>query len=69
MLKPISPSSPGSAAMWSTADVSGADVAAYWRDLVCETFVEVGIQPIGDSGFGGRVRHTDIDGVGSSTVS
>ena len=53
----------------STSDVDGPDAAAYWRDLVCETFVEVAVRPLDEHGFAGVVTHRDVAGIGFASIA
>jgi AraC-like DNA-binding protein len=53
----------------STSDVDSEDATAYWRDLICATFVEVAVRPTGDSGFVGRVTHTAVADLGFARLA
>ena len=53
----------------STGDVAGADAAAYWRDLICATFVEVAVRPADDTGFTGLLTQTEIGGLAFARLS
>jgi AraC-like DNA-binding protein len=63
------PAEPANAITLSTSDVDDVDAAAYWRDLICATFVEVAVRPAGGDGVNGVVRHKDVAGVGFTRVS
>lgn len=58
---------PADAVTLSTSDVDEVDAAAYWRDLICATFVEVAVRPAG--GVNGIVRHKDVAGIGFARLS
>ncbi|MFC0437627.1 AraC family transcriptional regulator [Kutzneria buriramensis] len=47
----------------STSDVEHGDAAAYWRDLICATFVEVAVRPVDRAGFAGLARQTEVAGM------
>lgn len=55
--------------VWSTADVPAGEAASYWREAVCEAFVQVHVQPGLDAGFTGSMSYKQIGKVGLSTVS
>lgn len=46
----------GQARSWSTSDVDHCDAFAYWRDLICATFVQLSATPAGDAPFRGRLH-------------
>jgi AraC-like DNA-binding protein len=52
----------------STVDVPVGDAFAYWRELICATFVPLTAQPLGDSQFRGRIEHVPCGDVELSTV-
>jgi AraC-like DNA-binding protein len=49
--------------------VAGAEAAAYRRDLICATFVEVAVRPADDRGFAGLVTQTDVGGLGFARLA
>jgi AraC-like DNA-binding protein len=54
---------------WSTSDVPPREAVEYWRDLVCETFVQVRVDPLADLGFAGSVRTSRLGRIGVSQVT
>lgn len=52
----------------STAEVPAKDAFAYWRDLICATFVRLTAEPVSDGQFFGRVEHVPCGDVELSTV-
>jgi AraC-like DNA-binding protein len=55
--------------VWSTSDVAAADSFGYWSDVICDAFVRVAARATGDTPFAGRIEHTDLAGLGLSTLS
>lgn len=54
---------------WSTNSVPAARAFEYWRDLICDTFVQLAASPIAAAPFAGRIEHVAMDEVELSTVS
>ena len=52
----------------TTAGVSTGDAFAYWRELICATFVRLAAEPLGAGGFQGRIEHVPCRDVELSTV-
>lgn len=52
----------------TTAGVSSGDAFAYWRELICATFVRLAAEPSGDGGFSGQIEHVPCCDVELSTV-
>jgi AraC-binding-like domain len=52
----------------STVDVPVGDAFAYWRELICATFVRLTAEPVGDGQFRGRIEHVPCGDVELSTV-
>lgn len=40
----------------------------YWRDLICDTFVQLAASPVGEQESGGRIVHREFAGFGMSVV-
>jgi AraC-like DNA-binding protein len=40
----------------------------YWRDLICDTFVQLSAVPTGEGSFAGRIVHADLSALEISTV-
>ena len=53
----------------STSEVDGTEAIAYWRDLICATFVEVAVQPSDRHDFNGHIAQTNIDGLALTRLS
>ena len=52
----------------STADVSPRDAFAYWREMICQTFVQLDAEPGGHAPFSGGIEHTVVGQVEMSSV-
>lgn len=61
--------SAGSATEWSTASVAHADAFDYWRDMICDEFVQLSARPRSRGPFSGHIAHRDVDSVQLSTVT
>lgn len=53
---------------WSTSEVDLARAFEYWRDLICDTFVQLSATPIGKHRFAGQIDHVRFAGLEVSTV-
>jgi AraC-like DNA-binding protein len=53
---------------WSTAQVDPPRAFEYWRDLICDTFVQLSATPITDGTFAGQIDHVRFAGLEVSTV-
>ena len=47
----------------STVDVSAGEAFAYWRELICATFVRLTAEPVGDGRFHGRIEYVPCGGI------
>lgn len=56
-------------AEWSTTAVDQDQAFDYWRDLICDAFVQLSARPVGDGPFDGAIAHRVLDDVGISTVT
>ncbi|MCT9931938.1 AraC family transcriptional regulator [Planotetraspora sp. A-T 1434] len=54
---------------WSTSDVAPREATEYWRDLVCATFVQVRVDPLGATDLTGTVSHSQIGRMGVSRLT
>ncbi|HST80653.1 MAG TPA: AraC family transcriptional regulator, partial [Kineosporiaceae bacterium] len=52
----------------STSEVDPARSFEYWRDLICDTFVQLSASPVGDRSFVGQIEHVHFGGLDLSTV-
>lgn len=52
----------------STVDVPAGEAFAYWRELICATFVRLTAEPTSDGHFRGRIEHVPCGDVELSTV-
>jgi hypothetical protein len=57
-----------SAQLWSTSAVPPMRAFEYWRDLLCDTFVQVSAAPTGPGIFAGRIVHASFADFEVSTV-
>jgi AraC-like DNA-binding protein len=57
------------AAQWSTAAVGPDQAFDYWRDLICDAFVQLSAKPVDDGPFTGAIAHRTMDEVELSTVT
>jgi AraC-like DNA-binding protein len=57
-----------SAQLWSTSAVSPMRALEYWRDLICDTFVQLSAAPTGPGIFAGRIVHASFADFEISTV-
>jgi len=58
----------GPAQVWSTSAVEQARAFEYWRDLICDTFVQLSAAPTGEGSFAGQIVHADLAAFEISTV-
>ncbi|MEU3985335.1 helix-turn-helix domain-containing protein [Streptomyces sp. NPDC026672] len=58
----------GSLAVRSTAVVEEDRAFEYWRELICDTFVQLSLSPTRDESFAGRITHADLSTFEISTV-
>jgi hypothetical protein len=40
--------------------VSAGEAFAYWREMICATFVRLTAKPIATGGFSGRIEHVPM---------
>lgn len=52
----------------STSNVAERDAFAYWRDMICATFVRLNASPVTDTRFTGRIEHVPAGELELSTV-
>ncbi|UQS23906.1 helix-turn-helix domain-containing protein [Amycolatopsis thermalba] len=52
----------------STAQVPAAEAFAYWREMICETFVQLSAAPVAGGAFAGRIEHVPVGTLELSTV-
>jgi AraC-binding-like domain len=48
--------------------VPAGDAFAYWREMICATFVRLAAEPVVASGFSGRIEHVPVGDLELSTV-
>jgi len=54
---------------WSTEAVAAKDAFAYWREMICATFVRLAAEPVHGAGeFHGLIEHVPVGAVELSTV-
>lgn len=53
----------------STAAVPAAEAFAYWREMICETFVQLRAAPVAAGAFSGRIEHVPVGELELSTVA
>lgn len=53
---------------WSTSAVPATRAFEYWRDLICDTFVQLSASPTHQGSFAGRIDHATYPGFEMSTV-
>ena len=54
--------------MWSTTTVDQDQAFDYWRDLICDAFVQLSARTGKDGPFAGAIAHQALDEVELSTV-
>jgi hypothetical protein len=65
----MSGSQPAAAAeVWSTSVVDPPRAFEYWRDLICDTFVQVNAACTRPGDFTGQITHAEVGGLEISTV-
>ncbi|MBB3661647.1 AraC-like DNA-binding protein [Prauserella sediminis] len=52
----------------STAEVGQRDAFAYWREMICATFVRLAAEPVQSGRFSGSIEHVPVGDVELSTV-
>jgi AraC-like DNA-binding protein len=57
-----------SAQLWSTSAVAPMRAFEYWRDLLCDTFVQLSAAPTGPGIFAGQIEHASFADFEISTV-
>ncbi|MEJ2886939.1 AraC-like ligand-binding domain-containing protein [Actinomycetospora aeridis] len=57
------------AAEWSTDAVDQDHAFDYWRDLICDAFVQLSARPVLPGPFAGSITHRALDEVELSTVT
>jgi AraC-like DNA-binding protein len=55
-------------AQLTTAEVAEHDAFAYWREMICATFVRLAAEPVEGSRFSGLIEHVPVGDVELSTV-
>ncbi|MEV4732361.1 AraC family transcriptional regulator [Saccharopolyspora sp. NPDC049426] len=55
-------------AQLSTAEVGERDAFAYWREMICATFVRLVAEPVEGARFTGSIEHVPVGDVELSTV-
>jgi len=58
----------GPADVWSTSAVAAARAFEYWRDLICDTFVQLSAAPTTPGPFDGKLVHADLGSFEMTTV-
>ncbi|MEV6872193.1 helix-turn-helix domain-containing protein [Amycolatopsis sp. NPDC051128] len=58
----------GAYAELTTSLVPARDAFAYWREMICATFVRLVAEPVADAGFTGRIEHVAVGDLELSTV-
>ncbi|MDL5155009.1 AraC family transcriptional regulator [Actinomycetospora termitidis] len=53
---------------WSTGAVEQGEAFDYWRDLICDAFVQLSARPRGEGPFRGAIEHSALDEVELSLV-
>jgi hypothetical protein len=53
----------------STAVVPAAEAFAYWREMICETFVQLNATPVTPGTFSGRIEHVPVGELELSTIA
>jgi AraC-like DNA-binding protein len=56
-------------ALLSTDEVAEQDAFAFWRDMICATFVRLRAEPVSERGFDGRIEHVAVGDLELSTVA
>lgn len=54
---------------WSTRAVEPDQAFDFWRDLICDAFVQLSARPRGERPFHGSLEHDALDDVGLSVVA
>jgi AraC-like DNA-binding protein len=62
------PASAGSAEVWSTSAVEESRAFEYWRDLICDIFVQLSAVPIREGSFAGQIVYANLAAFELSTV-
>jgi hypothetical protein len=52
----------------STSTVPTRDAFAYWREMICATFVRLAAEPVTVGRFSGRIEHVPVGDLELSTV-
>lgn len=52
----------------STSAVPAREAFAFWRDMICATFVQLDARPVADAEFAGRIEHVPVGELELSTV-
>lgn len=55
-------------AQLSTAEVGEREAFAYWREMICATFVRLAAEPVDAARFSGSIEHVPVGDVELSTV-
>ena len=58
----------GTEPAWSTGVVAPDQAFDYWRDLICDAFVQLSARPRGEAPFRGSIEHEALDEVELSVV-
>src|ERR1700716_1823028 len=62
------PAPADSADVWSTSAVDESRAFEYWRDLICDTFVQLSAAPTREGSFAGQIVHANLAAFEISTV-
>ena len=62
------PATAASAEVWSTSAVAEPRAFEYWRDLICDTFVQLSATPTRKGSFAGQIVHANLAAFEISTV-
>jgi AraC-binding-like domain len=52
----------------TTSTVPTGEAFAYWREMICATFVRLAAEPVTAGGFNGRIEHVPVGDLELSTV-
>ena len=64
----IGPAPAGAVDVWSTSAVEQSYAFEYWRDLICDIFVQLSAVPTKKCSFAGQSVHADLAAFEISTV-
>jgi hypothetical protein len=52
----------------TTSAVPAGEAFAYWREMICATFVRLAAEPVAAGRFSGRIEHVPLGGIELSAV-